>query len=921
MAAQRSPVFRGRTTERDQLNRLLDKVRGGESAALVVRGEAGIGKTALLEHCAGQASGFHIFRVAGMQSEMELPFAGLHQLCAPMLADIESLPYPQQNALRVALGLASGDAPDPFLVALATLSLLAEVALNRPLLCVIDDGQWLDAASRQVLGFAARRLLAEAVLMLFSVRDPTEDYHLMGLPELMLSGLTDDDARALLLAAIPGRVDAHVRDRIVAETRGNPLALLELPQSMTAAELAGGFLAPHARGLPGQIEEHFLRRLEVLPEAAQRLMLIAAADPTGDVALLWRAAQTLEIGPEAAANTGAEQLVEIGAMVQFRHPLVRSAIYSGASSEDRRAVHLVLAAAMDPQTDPDRRAWHRALAAEGPDEEVASELEQSASRAQSRGGLAAAAAFLQRSVALTQDPRRRAERALTAAQAQLHAGAFDEALRLAAEIDAQDELQRARVDLLRGQIALAAGSASEASAQLLKAARRLEPLDVSLARETYLDAWGAAWFAGQFATSGQLREVSQAGLAAPASPGVPRLSDLLLDGLSLLVSEGRAAATPTLREAVRAFPGEEISVEKGLQWGGLAAAAAAMLWDFESMAAVMSRQTELARRAGALAPLCLTLTGDIYVMTWRGELAAAAALAAELDVLTAAIGIWQAPMGGPFLAALRGDEPDSSKVIQAAIDLASARGEGYAAQVGLLAAAVLSNGLARYEQALSLSLQASELAPELHLATWALPELIEAAVRTDNATMAADALGRLADSTKWSEGDWDRGMFARCQALVSDDETAEEHYRGAVECLSRTPLRPEHARAHLLYGEWLRRQKRRIDARDQLRRAYDMFSAIGMVAFAERALRELRATGETVRKRRDDTRRDLTPQEEQIARLALDGRSNPQIGAQLYISARTVEWHLRKVFTKLDITSRRGLRDALPDLAGTNKRN
>jgi DNA-binding CsgD family transcriptional regulator len=563
------------------------------------------------------------------------------------------------------------------------------------------------------------------------------------------------------------------------------------------------------------------------------------------------------------------------------------------------------------------------LAAAGPDEEVASELERSAGRAQSRGGLAAAAAFLQRSVTLTQDPERRAERALAATQAELHAGGFEEALRLlaTAEIDARNELQRARVDLLRGHIAMTAGPVAEASAQLLKAARRLEPLDAGLARETYLDAWGAAWFAGQFATSGQLFEVSQAARAAPASSGVPRLSDLLLDGLSLLVCEGRAAAVPTLRKAVRAFPGEEISVEKGLQWGGLAAAAAAMLWDFESMAAVMSRQTELARTSGALAPLCLTLTGDIYVMTWRGELAAAAALAAELDALTAAIGIQQAPMGGPFLAALRGDEPQSSEVIEAAIGLASSRGEGYAAQVGLLAAAVLSNGLARYEQALSLSLQASQVAPELHLAAWALPEVIEAAVRTGNDAIAAEALERLVESTKWSEGDWDRGMVARCRGLVSNDQTAGAHYRGAVECLGRTALRPELARAHLLYGEWLRRQNRRVDARDQLRLAYDMFSDIGMHAFSERARHELLATGEKVRKRQEGTRNDLTPQEEQVARLALEGRTNPEIGAQLYISARTVEWHLRKVFTKLGITSRRELRDALSAQAGDGMLN
>jgi DNA-binding CsgD family transcriptional regulator len=922
MTPQRSPDFRGRTSELDQLGRLLDKARAGESAALVVRGEAGIGKTALLDRCTGRASDFQVARIAGVESEMELPFAALHQLCAPMLSKLETLPDPQKNALQVAFGITSGNVPDRFLVGLATLSLLAEVALKRPLLCVIDDAQWLDAASGQVLGFVGRRLLGESLLMFFAVREPTEDRHLEGLPKLVLSGLTDEDARALLAAATPGRVDGAVEDRMVAETRGNPLALLELPKGLTAAELAGGFAVPNSSGLPGQLEGHFLRRLEALPEAAQHLMLLAAADPTGDVGLLGRAAEMLGIERGVVASAEGEQLVEIGARVRFRHPLVRSAIYSGASAEDRRAVHLALAGAIDPKTDPDRRAWHLALAAAGPDEEVASELERSASRAQSRGGLAAAAAFLQRSVALTQDSERRADRAIAAAQAKVHAGAFDEALRLltAAETDARGELQRARIDLLSGYIALAAGPISEAPTQLLKAAKRLEPLDVSLARETYLDAWGAGLYAAQAGRDGQLREVSDAALAAPASPGPPRLPDLLLDGLSLLVSEGLEAAAPALRKAVGAFPSEELSVEKGLQWGVLAGAAAASLWDFESMHAVMARQSEIARRVGSLAGLCFTLPGDVFVMAWRGDLALAAALAAETDTLADAIGLHQAPMGALLLAALRGDEPHSSAFIGACIDLASERGEGTAAQVGFLFAAVLSNGLGRYEQAMSQSLRASQ-GPAHHITAWALPELVEAAVRSGNDTLAADALERLAGSTRWSETDWGRGIFVRCQALVSDGDATEGGYREAIERFSSTALRPEHARSHLLYGEWLRRQNRRTDARQQLRRAYHMFSEIGMLAFAERAIQELQATGETVRRRQDDPHNDLTPQEEQIARSALEGRTNPEIGAQLYISARTVEWHLRKVYTKLGITSRRGLRDALPARAGAGKRD
>ena len=855
-----------------------------------------------------------------MQSEMELPFAGLHQLCAPMLDRLDALPDPQQDALRVAFGLTTGRAPDRFLVALAALGLLAEFAQKHPLLCIVDDAQWLDSASGQVFGFVARRLVAESVLMLFGIREPSEERHLVGLPELILHGLANDDAQALLAAAVPGRVDPRVRDRVIAETRGNPLALLELPKGMTAAELSGGFPVPHSRDLPGQLEEHFLRRLETLPEATQHLVLLAAADPTGDVALLWRAAETLGVGREAVvADT--EQLVEIGAQVQFRHPLVRSAIYSGASSEERREVHLALVAAMDPQTDPDRRAWHRGLATAGPDEEVASELERSAARAQARGGLAAASAFLERSVALTEDSQKRAERALAAAQAQIQAGAFDGAARLlaTAESDAQTEFQRARIDLLRGRIASTAGTDTEACAQLLKAARRLEPLDVGLARETYLEALAAAMYAAHLERSGQLREVALAARAASVSSDPSRLSDLLLEGFSLLVTEGLAAATPTLQEAVRASSGEELSVERGLQWGAMAVTAAAILWDFESMAQVVLRQTEFARRSGALASLCIALTGSVYVTAWCGDLATAATLATEQDALTEATGIRQAPVGAVLHAALRGDEHHSSTIIEAAIDLANARGEGMAATDGHWAAAILSNGRSCYEEALARSMRATE-APALHFVAWALPELIEAAVRTGNDALAVDAFERFADRTKATRGNWARGIYARCQALVSNGETAEEHYRTAVECLSRTALRPEHARSHLLYGEWLRRQNRRADARAQLRSAHDMFNGMGMLAFAERARHELRATGETVRKRQEDTRNDLTPQEEHIARLAAEGRTNPEIGAQLFISARTVEWHLRKVFTKLGITSRRGLRDALPERAGTGGR-
>jgi DNA-binding CsgD family transcriptional regulator len=913
VAAPHSPVFLGRTSEQGQLSRLLDKVRAGESAALVVRGEAGIGKTALMDHWAQQASDFPVVRIAGIQSEMELPFAGLHQLCAPMLANIDSLPDPQQNALGVAFGLTSGNAPDRFLVALATLSLLAEVARRRPLLCLVDDAHWLDAASAQVLGFVARRILAESVLMLFAIREPTEDRYLLGLPELTLHGLSDDEARGLLIAATPGPFDPQVRNRIVAETLGNPLALLELPKGMTAAELAGGFPIPHSRDLPGQIEDRFQRRLEALPEATQRLMLLASADPTGDAALLWRAAQTLGVGRDAAEVPDAEQLVEIGATVRFRHPLVRSAIYSGAASEDQRAVHLALAGAMDPQTDPDRRAWHRALAAAGPDEEVAIELERSASRAQSRGGLAAAAAFLDRSAQLTPDRARRAERTLTAAQATFQTGAFDTSLRLlnAAETGALDELQSARVDLLRGQIAFASNLGSDAPMLLLKAAKRLEPLDVTLARETYLQAWGAALFAGGSARrGGSVLEVSQAALAAPRAEGAPGLSDLVLDALALLGAEGLSAAAPALREALSEVLGALASTDE-LRWGWLLIVLPDALWDFEGWGAIHRRMNQLARDAGALAVLPITLSSEAFHHVWAGEFREASSLIAEAQAIADATGARIPPYAALQLAALRGMGQEASTLIETTSNRARAGGQGIEVQLTQWVTAILYNGLARYQEALVPARQASEDTADLYISSWALPELVEAATRSGDTELAADALERFGKVAAACGTDWAIGIEERSRALLNTGEVAEDAYRAAIERLGRTRLRPDLARTHLLYGEWLRRQGRRADARLQLRRAYDMFSEIGMLAFGERALGELRATGETVRKRRDDTRNDLTPQEEQIARLALEGRSNPEIGAQLFISGRTVEWHLGKVFAKLGITSRRGLNDAV----------
>jgi DNA-binding CsgD family transcriptional regulator len=901
----------GRRKQCGALDGLLAHVRAGHSRALVIRGEPGIGKTALLGYAADTAQDFQVARAEGVESEMELPFAALHQLCGRMLSRLDRLPVPQREALGVAFGLCTGSAPDRFLVGLAVLGLLSGVAADQPLLCLIDDAQWLDQTSAQALAFVARRLDAESVAMFFGTRDPAAGGDLTGLPELALDGLSEADARALLASVIPGPLDERVRDRIIAESSGNPLALLELPHAATAADLAGGFGLPGAGPLSGRIEDIFRRRLAPLPATTQRLLLLAAAEPTGDPALLWRAAGRL--GIEAADAAESEGLLEFGARLTFRHPLVRSAIYRSTSPLERRAVHQALAEATDPQLDPDRRALHRAHAAVGPDEDVAAELERSAGRAQARGGLAAAAAFLEQAAMLTPSTARRGERALAAAKAKHQAGAPDAALGLlvTAQAGPLDELQRARVDLLKGQIAFAVNRGSDAPPLLLTAAKRLEPLDVGLARETYLDALWAAMFVGRLASGGGLLEVARAARGAPPSSRPPRAADLLLDGLALLITEGYRAGTPTLRRALSAFRREDVSREEGLRWLWLACRAAANLWDDETWALLAIRQVQLARDSGALTVLPIALNSRIYMHLNAGELAAAAALIEEAEAVTEATGSRLAPYGVLLLASWRGQEAEASELIEASMKEVVARGEGLGLTVLQWASAVLYNGLGRWKDALAAAQRAGEDPHEQLFSTWAAVELIEAATRSGVPERAAGALVRISDSTCASGTVWALGVEARSRALLSDGEAAERLYREAIDRLGRTRIRVELARAHLLYGEWLRRENRRIDAREQLRTAHQMLTTMGADGFAERAARELRATGERVRKRATDTPAQLTARETQIARLAGEGLSNPEIAAQLFMSPRTVEYHLHKVFTKLAISSRNQLHGAL----------
>jgi DNA-binding CsgD family transcriptional regulator len=903
---RRTPL-RGRTGECELLGDLVAAIHRGESRSLVLRGEAGIGKTALLEHLVATAANLTVVRAVGVESEMELAYSSLHQLCGPLLDRLDKLPGPQRQALEIVFGLSSGGAPDRFLVGLAVLSLFAAVAEERPLLCVVDDAQWLDQASELTLAFVARRLLAEPVGIVFGAREPgTELRHL---PELEVPGVRDDDARALLTSAVRFKLDEAVRDRIVAETRGNPLALLELPRGLTAAQLAGGFGLTGTQALAGRIEESFVRRLGLLSDDGRLLLLVAAAEPVGDPLLLWRAAERLGIGPEAAEAAEAEGLLSIGGRVTFRHPLVRSALYQSATARDRRAVHLALAEATDRETDPDRRAWHLAAAAARPDEEVAAELERSAGRAQARGGLAAAAAFLRRAVALTKNPARRAVRALAAAQANQQAGEFETALGLAAEAEAGplDEHQRALIELLRAQVSFAAGTWNDAPRLLMTAASRLEPFDPDLARETYLTAWGAASLAEDDNARDVLVDICHAVRNLPPLPDAPSPRDLMLDGFALLITEGHAVAAPTLQRAARALA--DIPAADVLRWGWLTAGASAAVWDHEGWFTSCRRQTQIVRDAGALAALPVHLTYLGMAIVWNGDLAGAASLVAEIDSVAAATGSRFPPYVLLRLRGLEGKEGEASAAIAGAIERFG--GQGMTAVRAYWAAAVLYNGLARYEEAASAARRATLNALNHWIPTWVLPELVEATVRTGDTGLAREAFERLAKTTGPSGGDFACGMEARCRALISDGPVAEALYQEAVERLHRTRLMPEAARAHLLYGEWLRRENRRVEAREHLRTAHEMLTAIGMEAFADRARRELQATGENVRKRTAGSRDDLTAQERQIARLARDGLANPEIGARLFLSPRTVEWHLRNVYTKLGIRSRRELANAL----------
>ena len=901
----------GRRDECALLDELLQAARGGRSAVLVVRGEPGIGKTELLRHALGSATGFGIARALGVESEAELPFAALHQLCVPMLERLDELAGPQRDALGAAFGLSAGTAPEPFLIGLATISLLSATANGPPLLCVVDDAQWLDRASAQVLAFVARRLLADPIALVFATRERDDAF--AGLPDLIVEGLPVDDARALLAATVRGPLDERVRDRIIAETRGNPLALVELPKAATSAELGLGLAA---RGsLAGRIEDGFRRRVDDLPADTRRLLLLASADALGDPVTVWRAAQSLGIGAEAAVPAADAELMDIGARVRFRHPLVRSAVYGGATLRDRQAVHRALAGATDAELDPDRRIWHLAAATAGLDDDVAAELDRSAERAQVRGGPAAAAAFLERSAELTTDAQLRAVRMLRAAGAQLTAGANHRARRLLEPAVGvlSDPMARAQAMRMDGAIRFLDGRGGDTPSLLFDAAMALRDLDARLARETLMEAFEAAMWAGALATGTTTLDVARAAREIPVPDPDESAPSLMLTGYSERLTRAYAAGIDPWRRAVRANAAA-IGRQPTVQWQGMVWNMCGELLDFERQLTTGRERVRMARELGALGDLPIALSCLAWNEVQAGRIHVGEMMVAEAIEIAAATGNPSMPGAQELMRAATlpwsGRADEARAYLRIAMAEAATRGQGLAITLCRAQLAQLELALGQYTEARVNAAKVFEDDP-VYIGSIALADAVEAMTRSDDIEGAQRALARLSERASAAGTPWALGLLARARALMADDRDAEALYIEAVEELERSSVLTDLARARLLYGEWLRRQRRRRDARTALRTAFDMFRAMGAELYAQRASVELAATGEHARTRDPASADELTPQERQVAELAAAGDSNAAIAAQLYISPHTVAYHLRKVYTKLGVTSRGRLDRAL----------
>jgi DNA-binding CsgD family transcriptional regulator/tetratricopeptide (TPR) repeat protein len=901
-----------RRTECRALDDLLSGAAAGRSSALLLRGEAGIGKSELIRYVQSRSEGCRVIRAVGVQSEMELSYAGLQQLCLSLLGGLSRLPELQRAALETAFGLRAGPVPDRFLVGLATLNLLAQEAEQQPLVCLVDDAQWLDQASALTLGFVARRILAESIVLILAVRDPAPPGFLTGLSELTLPGLPEDDCRKLLDSAFAGSVDEHTRDRVLAEARGNPLALLELPRVLGPAAGVGGRDA-QTMSVSSRIEQDFVKRIQSLSRPARILLFTAATESVGDAGLLIAAAGRLGIDVESVMTEGGlAELLALDTVVRFRHPIVRSAAIKATPVLEQKEAHRAIADSMDRDAQPDRYAWHLAQSISEPDEDVATTLEMSAHRAQERGGLAATGAFLELASQLTPEPERRSQRALGAAQALLHSGQFERAnaLLAAAEAGPGTDAILARVDRMHAEIAFAQNRGNEATAPLLAAATRLARTDPALSRQTYLEAVAAAIFAGRLAGGPGLREVGEAARHAPQLRP-ERLPDRLLDALAVKLTDGYVSAVPLMRAVLEELCDTDTPDGEVLPWLWLGSVIAADLWDDAAWEKVAARQVTATRAAGMLAELPHALDSRATVHLLVGELSLAASMYDEATAVLESIGGDPARVGPMTVAAFRGQGPQARELIRAMVDKAMIQGQGAALTVTHWSHAVLCNGLAEYGEARSAALLASERQEEFGVTRLALVELVEAAVRSGSLPDAVAGLEQLRKPCQTSGTEWALGLEARSRALLAEGPDAEALFQEAIERLARTKVAVDLARTHLLYGEWLNRNGGSARARTHLSLAHTMLTDFGVDGFAERARLELGATGTVVPRSAPRPASSLTSREQQVAGLAAEGLTNIEIGARLFLSTHTVDWHLRKVFTKLGISRRREIANAL----------
>jgi DNA-binding CsgD family transcriptional regulator len=907
-------ILIGRTEECAILNKLVADVREHLSGTVVFIGEPGVGKTRLLQYAADSATGgVTTLWISGAQSELRLGFAALHRLLLPYLGRLERLSGPHRGALKVTFGDVEGPPPNRFLVSLAALALLSDVAKEQPLICLVDDAQWLDPESLAVLGFVARRLYADPISLVFSAREHAGDLTALGgLPTRRLGPLDPVSARLVLQKAVPGALDPRVSARMITETGGNPLALIELARELTAEQLVGRLPLPPHLPVGRRVDSHFLAQVRTLPLDTRTLLLIAAASSDDEPATLWRAAALLEISADAVNPAVAQGVLTLTPRITFRHPLIRSAVYDAATLDERRRVHTVLAAVADQDDHQDQSAWHRAAAVTTPDESIAAGLEASAARAQSRGGYTMQAAFLTRAAELSSEARGRALRYLGAARAHLAAGEglLAETVLDLATPGLDDAGMHVAVQRMRGSIAVFFSRHKDAPAILLDAATRVGPADASLLRQILFEAMQAAVVARQYTAGTTLEEVAQAVLGAARDPQHPPSgNDLLLDGFATRIARGYAEAVPQLRSAVAVMFTDETAALVDIPSTILGWFAADDVWDDTGRRAMFERAQLIERRQGALGAMRITLAGLSVSQAWAGQMADAENSYTEASEISALIGVPPPATTGVLLEvrAWQGREDESRAVASSTADWGRERGAGILETFALMGLTVLEIGLSRYPEALRWGLQIFHDDPP-GFGNRILPEVIEAGVRGGDHAAAQAALARLTERATAASTPWAHGLLARSRALMASDADAEPCYQEAIHQLSTTAMRTELARAHLLYGEWLRRRKRRRDAHLQLRTAHDMFTAMGAAAFANRAGAEQRASGSASGGASHPPNPfGLTPQETLVARQASAGATNAEIASRLFITSSTVEYHLSKVFRKLGVTSRRQL--------------